>query len=99
MLAAAGQGKDDPPPDDAKKAELRRVQAFEWLRADLSAPGASRRKRAPTRIGKRLKSGMPALWQEDSDLAGVRDADAVAKLPPDEQDAWRRSSGPTWTPS
>ena len=29
-------------------------------------------------------------WQEDADLAGVRDADALAKLPPDEQDAWRK---------
>ena len=44
---------------------------------------AANRKAAPRR---------PELrhWQEDSDLAGVRDKDALAKLPSDEQDAWRK---------
>ena len=35
-LAAAGQGKDEPPPDDAAKAKLRR-QALDWLKAELTA--------------------------------------------------------------
>jgi hypothetical protein len=26
-------------------------------------------------------------WQKDADLAGIRDPDAVAKLPPDEREA------------
>jgi len=29
-------------------------------------------------------------WQEDTDLAGLRDQDAVAKLPGEEQDACRK---------
>ena len=35
-LAAAGQGKDDPPPDDTAKAKLR-GQALDWLKAELTA--------------------------------------------------------------
>ena len=35
-LAGAGQGKDDPPPDEAAKAKLRR-QARDWLKAELIA--------------------------------------------------------------
>ena len=29
-------------------------------------------------------------WQQDADLAGVRDADAFAKLPADERKPWRQ---------
>jgi hypothetical protein len=29
-------------------------------------------------------------WQQDSDLAGVRDKGALAKLPAAERDAWRK---------
>jgi hypothetical protein len=29
-------------------------------------------------------------WQQDSDLAGVRDAGALAKLPQAEQEDWRK---------
>ena len=85
-LAAAGQGKDDPPPDDAAKAKLRR-QALDWLKAELAA------------WTKLLESGPPQArpaivqtlshWKQDTDLAGIRDAEALAKLPEDEQKAWR----------
>ncbi len=85
-LAAAGQGKDDPPPDDAAKAKLR-GQALDWLKAEL------------TTWTKLLESGPPEArpttllvlnhWKLDSDLAGIRDAEALAKLPADEQKAWR----------
>ena len=34
-LAAAGQGKDEPTPDDAAKARLRQ-QALDWLKAELT---------------------------------------------------------------
>src|SRR5262249_53904826 len=36
VLAAAGQGQDEPPLDDAAKAKLRR-QALDWLKAELKA--------------------------------------------------------------
>ena len=29
-------------------------------------------------------------WQEDADLAGVRDTNALAKLPATEHDAWHK---------
>ena len=35
-LAGSGEGKDDPPLDDAKKAHWRK-QAMDWLKADLAA--------------------------------------------------------------
>jgi len=85
-LAAAGQGKDELPPDDAAKAKLRQ-QALDWLKTELTA------------WGKLLESGPPQArpailqtvdhWKQDTDLAGVRDADGLAKLPADEQKDWR----------
>ena len=84
-LAAAGRGKDKPPPDDAAKAKLRR-QALDWLTAELTA------------LCKLLDSGPPQArptvalalygWQEESDLAGIRDQAALAKLPAEEQKAF-----------
>ncbi len=84
-LAAAGQGQDEPPLDDAAKAKLRR-QALDWLKAERTA------------WGKLLESGPPQArpfivrtlshWQKDTDLAGIRDAAALAKLPADERAAF-----------
>jgi tetratricopeptide (TPR) repeat protein/tRNA A-37 threonylcarbamoyl transferase component Bud32 len=85
-LAGCDQGKDDPPPDDVAKAKLRR-QALDWLRADLALWAARLDGKAKDRtaVGKALRR-----WQEDTDLAGLRDPDAVAKLPPLERDACRQ---------
>ena len=84
-LAAAGQGKEEPPLDDAAKARLRR-QALNWLTAERTA------------WGQLVETGPPQIrpavvqtlshWREDSDLAGIRDADALSKLPPDERAAF-----------
>ena len=83
-LAAAGRGQDEPPLDDAAKAKLRR-QASDWLKAEL------------TGWGKLVEANRPQVrpfivrplsqWQKDSDLAGIRDAAALAKLPAEEQKA------------
>jgi eukaryotic-like serine/threonine-protein kinase len=85
-LAAVGQGKDEPQPDDGAKAKLRQ-QALDWLKAEL------------TIWEKLLESGPPQArptivqtldhWEQDTDLAGIRNADGLAKLPADEQKAWR----------
>jgi serine/threonine-protein kinase len=80
--AAAGQGKDEPPLDDAAKAKLR-GQALRWLKADLAAWNrllATGPHRARTAIVKSL-----GHWQKDANLAGLRDREALAKLPADEQ--------------
>ncbi len=84
-LAAAGQGQEDPPLDDAAKAKLRR-QALEWLKAELTV------------WAKLLAAGSPQArplivqilthWQQDTDLAGIRDAAALAKLSAAEQKAF-----------
>ena len=86
----AGAGGRDSDTASPATAGLRR-QALEWLRADL-------------KLSARLPDGGPAsraavrakvsAWLREADLAGVRQAEALAKLPPDEA---RRggSSGPT----
>jgi Flp pilus assembly protein TadD len=85
-LAIAGHGKDEPPPDDVMKAKLR-SQALEWLKGELttwtkvleSGPSQTRAKIVQT-----LNH-----WKKDSDLAGVRDALALARLPEEERKTWQ----------
>jgi superkiller protein 3 len=82
-LAGAGQG-EDAPADEKVRTRLRK-QALDWLRADLAA------------WTRQLESGPPAdraaaqkmlrHWQQDSDLAGIRDRAALAKVPEDERAA------------
>jgi len=83
-LAAAGQGEDAVKLDDKERTRLRQ-QALDWLRADLALRS------------KQLASGQPAdratvrqklrYWQKDSDLAGIRDAAALMKLPAEQRAA------------
>jgi len=85
-LAAAGQGKDELPLDDAAKAKLR-GQALDWLKAELKV------------WTKLLESASPRArltiflalsnWQHESDLAGIRDTQALARLPKVEQTEWQ----------
>jgi serine/threonine-protein kinase len=82
--AAAGQGKGAPALDDEGKAKLRR-QALDWLKAEVTA------------WTRHLESGPPQArptivkalrhWQKDSDLAGLRDKAALAKLSAEERAA------------
>jgi eukaryotic-like serine/threonine-protein kinase len=85
-LAAAGQGEDAAAKlGDKERARLRK-QTLDWLRADLAA------------YAKLLESGTPAAgalvqrqmrhWQQDTDLAGICDAAALAKLAAEEQKAF-----------
>jgi tetratricopeptide (TPR) repeat protein len=86
-LAAGGQGEDAARPDDKERARLRQ-QALGWLRADLDL------------WGKQAEGGTPQTralvqqalrhWQEDADLAGLRDAAALAKLPEAERAEWQK---------
>ncbi len=83
-LAASGKGEDAAALDDKEKTLLR-MHALDWLRADLA------------RRANQLECGKPAdraevrkdlrHWQKDTDLAGIRDAAALAKLAADEQKA------------
>jgi hypothetical protein len=83
-LAAAGRGVDAGQLDDRERARWRK-QALGWLRDDLTA------------CAKRLESAQPRdrgliqhrleQWQRDPEVACLRDAHAVARLPADEQEA------------
>jgi hypothetical protein len=81
-LAGAGQGADQPPPDEPAKARWRR-QARDWLRADLAhwtQQAETGQPEARALVGRTLQH-----WRVDPDLAGIRDLAALAKLPEPER--------------
>lgn len=85
-LAASGQGKDDPKPDDDARAKLRK-QALGWLEVELSS-----RRRVAMTIGPGNKQAVAKSlrhWKVDADLAGIRDAKELARLPDDERAAFQ----------
>jgi serine/threonine-protein kinase len=86
-LAGSGQGTDSDQLGDKERADLRK-QALDWLRADL----AQRTKQADSNKPQERKSLQQRMkhWQTDADLAGVRDKEALARLPAEEQEAWRK---------
>jgi tetratricopeptide (TPR) repeat protein len=85
VLAGCGLGKDAKQPNDEERAALRQ-QALDWLRADLVAWGKVLEGAKPDPVARRDLQH----WLEDSDLAPVRDAAALAKLPEAERLAWRK---------
>jgi hypothetical protein len=84
-LAVAGRGTGSDKLGANERTRLR-IQAFDWLRADLAlwtkrlADGKSQDRQA---LLQALKH-----WQEDTDLIAIRDAKALAKLPADEREAF-----------
>jgi tetratricopeptide (TPR) repeat protein len=86
-LAGCAKGKDEPAPDEAAKAKLRK-QSLEWLQEELAA------------WSKIVESGPPQSraivaatlkhWKKDSDLAGIRDDAEVDKLRDQEQAAFKQ---------
>jgi tetratricopeptide (TPR) repeat protein len=86
-LAGCGQGKDADQSDARERTRLRR-QALDWLRADLAAWGRLLEKE-PDKTAPVLAATMQH-WQQDTDLAGVRGQEALAKLPEAERQEWPR---------
>jgi tetratricopeptide (TPR) repeat protein len=87
ILAATGQGEDARLLPDKVVVVLRR-QAFGWLGADLAAyEDILDRGNPPVRpvIRKRL-----LRWQQDPDLASMRDRIALERLDPDERQRWQK---------
>jgi len=86
-LAAAGQGEDARRLPDKVILTLRR-QALRWLRAELAAYA-----RLAERDDPRLKQAVRQRlthWQQDADLASVRDKEALDRLPHNEGGRWRK---------
>jgi tetratricopeptide (TPR) repeat protein len=86
-LAGCGRGKDASDLPDKVRWGLRR-RALTWLRADLAAY----RRLLETDTGKfgPMVRERVQHWQQDSDFAGVRDPQALAKLPDAEQQDWQK---------
>ena len=86
-LAGCLQGEDSPRPGEKERVRLRR-QALDWLGAELAA------------WDQRVTDGKAAdraaavrwllHWWKDPDLAGVRDAAWLLRLPADEGRLWRK---------
>jgi len=85
-LASAGQGEDAAGLDDKERTRLRR-QAYDWLRAELAAYNSQLKNGAPTDQKVRRTLGH---WQQDTDLASIRDAEALGKLPESQQKAFNQ---------
>ena len=85
-LGASGEGRGDPPPDDAQKTKLR-GQALGWLKAELATWKGL------------LASGPPGIrpavvqtlnhWKQDKDLAAIRDAGPLSRIPEAERKEWQ----------
>jgi hypothetical protein len=63
-----------------------RKQALDWLRADLAAHAKQLQAANPN--GRAAVERTMQHWQKDADLAGVRDREALAKLPDSERKEW-----------
>jgi tetratricopeptide (TPR) repeat protein len=86
-LAGSGKGADAGKIDDKERTRWRK-QAHDWLTAELALWARPAEKPGPTdgpAIRKQLQH-----WQTDTDLAGVRDQTALARLDAGEQQQWRR---------
>ncbi|MDB5350208.1 MAG: serine/threonine protein kinase [Planctomycetota bacterium] len=85
-MAGVGRGEDNPIPDEAARASLRR-RSREWLRVELSAcktaaqtAGAVNREMVVETLGH---------WKIDPDFTGVRDEKELVSLPEAERNEWR----------
>jgi tetratricopeptide (TPR) repeat protein len=88
-LAGCGQGQDAGGLDEKERARLRR-EALDWLRADLDAWRRLLEKVpdwARPSVAQQLVAQQMQHWQQDRDLAGLREAAALAKLPAEERTA------------
>jgi eukaryotic-like serine/threonine-protein kinase len=85
-VAGCGGGADGAALSEPERARWRQ-QARAWLRADLAVWAKRRQAAKPTDRGEVPKA--LARWRDDPDLAGLRDPDALNRLPPAERQEWR----------
>jgi serine/threonine protein kinase/Flp pilus assembly protein TadD len=84
-LAGSGQGKDSLQLDQKERTGLRQ-KVVVWLGADLGA-WRERLKKEPDKTRQDAAMTMDH-WLTDPDLSGVRDREALAKLPEAERSQW-----------
>jgi tetratricopeptide (TPR) repeat protein len=86
VRAAGGEGTDAP--TAAADRTALRQKALGWLRADLAA---YQKQAAAADAAERATAAADlAHWLADADLAGVRDAEPLAKLPAAERADWEK---------
>jgi hypothetical protein len=86
-LAVAGKGEDAADLADKEKGMLRQ-KALAWLRDNLKCEAEELDNAdAKTRVAIRRWF---QHWQQDTDLAGVREARELARLPAAEREAWQQ---------
>ena len=86
-LAGCGEGEDEPKADDATRAKWR-ARARTWLEAELAAWIRIH----DAGLAELKAQIVPTLqhWKADSDLTGIRDEQAIAKLPDSERTAFKQ---------
>ena len=87
VKAAGGQGKNADTLDERERSRLRQ-QALAWLRADLEL--WRKLWEGGVVADRQLRAKTLQRWQDEADLAGVRDPEALKKLPDAEQEGWRQ---------
>jgi hypothetical protein len=85
--AGCGRGVEGGKINEAERARFRH-QAHDWLRGDLSAWVKLAATAPPP--GQAIIARAVREWQQTPDLAGVREANALDKLPDDERQRWRK---------
>jgi tetratricopeptide (TPR) repeat protein len=85
-LAASGQGKDKTALDDAAKARLRQ-QAHAWLSSELVTWSGLLQTGPPE--GRSTIVQILGHWQQDTDLASVRNRGPLSKLSEQERQQWQ----------
>jgi tetratricopeptide (TPR) repeat protein len=85
-LAGCGLGDDATKLDDRRRAALRQ-QTLDRLTAEYNAWAA--RHCLGKRGARTVAATAMRAWQQEKDLAGVRDAQALAQLPLEEQRTWQ----------
>jgi hypothetical protein len=86
-FAGCGQGRDAADLDEKSRAGFRR-QALEWLRAELEARHRLLEQEPERPHGTVADDLQRWLW--DTPFAGVRDLEALARLPEAERQAWQK---------
>lgn len=86
VLTGSRGSYDVPRPDEAARAKLR-TQALGWLRAELAIWENVVNQKTPETS--KFVAARLDFWKDDPNLAGIRDADALARLPEAERKAWQ----------